>query len=79
MSPVNAKKLGLLVRKTDVGAQRIDGSHLETFGVVIAGLSLQNKLEMVQFFQETFLLVVLGMPFLTLGVQAYGLRRKSSS
>ena len=35
--------------------------------MVIAGFSLQDKLGMVRFSQETFLLVVLGMPFLTLG------------
>ena len=32
-----AKKLGLQVQKTDVGAQKIDGSTLETYGMVIAG------------------------------------------
>ena len=36
MSPAYAKKLGLQVRKTDVGAQKINGSTLETFGMVIA-------------------------------------------
>ena len=66
MHPAYAKKLGFLVRKTNVGAQKIDGSTLETFGMVIAGFSLQDKLEMVRFFHETFC-VVLGMPFLTLG------------
>ena len=82
MNPAYAKKLGLLVRKTDVGAQNIDGSRLETFGMVIAGFSLQDKLGMVRFFQDTFLLVVLEMPFLTLGSadQTYrGLQRGSSS
>ena len=72
MNPAYAKKLGLRIRQTDVGAQKIDGSHLDTFGMVIAGFSLQNKLGKVRFFQETFLVadtrmeVVLGMPFLTL-------------
>lgn len=37
-------KRGLSVRKTDVGAQKINGSHPETFGMVIAGFSLQDKL-----------------------------------
>ena len=82
MNPAYAKKLGLLVRKTDVGAQKIDGSRLETFGMELAGFSLQDKLGMVRFSQETFLLVVLGMPFLTLGSadQTYkGFQRGSSS
>ena len=36
MSPAYAKKLGLKTRKTKVGAQKIDGSALETFEMVIA-------------------------------------------
>ena len=35
MSPPYAKRLGLMTRKTDVKAQKIDGSALETFGMVI--------------------------------------------
>ena len=70
MAPVYAKELGLRVRKTDVGAQKIDGSTLETYGMVIAGFQVQDKFERTRFFQETFLVadismeVVLGMPFL---------------
>ena len=73
INPAYAKKLGLRVRQTDIGAQKIDGSHLETFGMVIASFSLQDKLGKVRFFQETFLVtdtrieVVLEMFFLTLG------------
>ena len=72
MNPAYAKKLGLRIRQTDVGAQKINGSHLNTFGIVIADFSLQNKLGKVRFFQKTFLVadtrmeVVLGMFFLTL-------------
>ena len=71
MNPAYAKKLGLRIRQTNVGAQKIDGSHLNIFGIVTAGFSLQNKLGKVQFFQKTFLMtdtrieVVLGMLFLT--------------
>ena len=36
MNPALARKLGLKTRKTNVGAQKIDGSALETFGMVIA-------------------------------------------
>ena len=73
MTPAYAKKLGLRTRKTDVGAQKIDGSSLDTFGMVIAGFQVIDKLGRARFFQETFLLadttmeVVLGMPFLTFG------------
>ena len=31
-----AQKLGLKIRRTNVGAQKIDSSALETFGMVIA-------------------------------------------
>ena len=72
MSPAYASKLGLRVRHTDVGAQKIDGSTLQTFGMVLANFRMEDKLGRTRFFQETFLLanisaeVVLGMPFLTL-------------
>ena len=72
MTPRYVSKLGLKVRPTDVGAQKIDGSTLETFGMVLASFQVEDKLGRPQFFQETFLLadlsmkVVLGMPFLTL-------------
>lgn len=70
---MRASKLGLKVRKTDVGAQMIDESSLPTYGMVIASFQVQNQLDRLHFFQETFLLadtsmdVILGMPFLTLG------------
>ena len=37
ITPAYAKKLGLRTQRTDVGAQKIDGSSLNTFGIVIAG------------------------------------------
>ena len=63
--------LGLKVRVTNVGIQKIDGSLLVTYGIVIAAFQVVNKLHRSWFFQETFLLadismeVVLGMRFLT--------------
>ena len=36
MSPAYAKRLGLKIRKINVGVQKIDGSALENFGMVIA-------------------------------------------
>ena len=36
MNPNYARKLGLKIRRTNIGAQKIDGSALETFGMVIA-------------------------------------------
>ena len=35
MSPAYAKRLSLKIRKTNVRAQKIDDSVLETFGMVI--------------------------------------------
>ena len=72
MTPAYAAKLGLQVRKTDIGAQKIDGSTLKTFGMVLADFQVEDKLGRVRFFQKTFLLanisaeVVLDMSFLTL-------------
>ena len=71
MTPAYASKLGLRVRHTDVEAQKIDGSILQTFGMVLANFQVKDKLRRTRFFQETFLLadiiaeVVLDMPFLT--------------
>ena len=70
MSPAYAKKLGLKIWKTNVGAQKIDGSALKTFGMVIANFQVEDKGGRPRFFQETFLVadtkfeMVLGMPFL---------------
>ena len=71
ITPGYASKLGLKVRPTNVGAQKIVGSTLETFGMVPASFQVKDKLERPQYFQETFLSdlsieVVLEMPFLTL-------------
>ena len=67
-----ASKLGLKVCFTNVGVQKIDGSTLKTFKIVLASFQVKDTLRKAWFFQETFLLadlnieVVLGMPFLTL-------------
>lgn len=72
MAPAYGKKLGLRMRKTDVGTQKIEGSILETYGIVIAGIQIQDKLGKARFFKETFLVtdtsleIIFEMPFLTL-------------
>ena len=72
MNPAYASRLGLRVHRNDIGAQKIDGSTLKTFGMVLASFQVEDKLGKIQFLQKTFLLadisteVVLGMPFLTL-------------
>ena len=72
INPDFAQKLGFKIWKTNVGAQKIDGSALETFGMVIADFQIENKIGRPRFFQETFLVantkfkVILGMLFLKL-------------
>ena len=72
MTPAISAKLGLSIWPTGIGAQKIDGSALKTYGMVIAGFLIQDKTGKIQFFEKTFLLadtsieVVLGMPFLAL-------------
>ena len=71
MTPAYALKLGFQVRRTNVGVQKIHGSILEMFGIILASFQVKDKLGQARFFQETFLLadlsveVVLEMPFLT--------------
>ena len=43
MTPAYAKKLGLRTRKTNVGAQKIDRSSLDTFGIVITDFQVLDK------------------------------------
>ena len=69
MSPVYAKRLGVKTWKTNIGAQKIDGSALKTFGMVIADFQMEDRSGRPKFFQETFLVantkfeVILGMSF----------------
>ena len=72
MTPAFAAKLGLSTQSRNVGAQKIDGSTLKTYGMTIAGFSIQDGLGKIRFFEDTVLLgdtsidVVLEMPFLSL-------------
>ena len=72
MSPAYVERLGLKTRKTNIGAQKIDGSALETFWIVIADFQVEDKSGRPRFFQETFLVAdtkfeaILGMLFLKL-------------
>ena len=50
MHSTYATKLGLRARKIDVGAQKIDGSHLDTFEMVIADCFVKDKLKRVRLF-----------------------------
>ena len=57
ITPAYASKLGLKVYPTNVGAQKINGSTLKIFGIVLASFQVEDKLEKPWFFQKTFLLV----------------------
>ena len=70
--PSFVKQLGFSIRPTDVRAQKIDGTTLDTQGMIVAVFSVVDKANRVGFFEKTFLVanvnpeVVLGMPFFTL-------------
>ena len=59
------------MQKTNGNTQKIDGSLLKTYSMIIAAFQVLDKLGHSWFFQKTFLLtnigmaVVLGMLFLT--------------
>ena len=56
----------------DVGVQKIDGTTLDTYEIVVVAFLVMDKANQVRFFEKTFLVanvspeVVLDMPFLTL-------------
>ena len=66
------QKLKLPVRPTNVGAQKLDSTMLNTFGIVVTAFLVTDKANQVRFFEETFLVanvspeVVLGILFFTL-------------
>ena len=72
MNPAFEAKLGLSIRPIGIGAQKIDGSALRTYGMAIVRFPIQGKSGRTRFFEGTFLLadssmeLVLGMPFLAL-------------
>ncbi len=72
MSQAFAQQIGFKIRKTNVGAQKIDGTTLETYGMVVSTFSVLDKDGRKRFFEESFLLadvrldIVLKIPFLTM-------------
>ena len=70
--PTFAWELGLPIKPTDVGAQKIDGTILDTFGIVVTAFLVTDKVNQVRCFEKTFLVanvspkIVFGMLFLTL-------------
>ncbi len=72
MSQAFAQQLGLKIHKTNIGAQKIDGTILEAYKIVVSTFSVSDKDGRERFFEESFLLadvkpnIVLGIPFLTM-------------
>ena len=66
------KKLGFLVQTINIDTQKIDGTTLESYRMVVAAFSMTNQVNKVKFFEKIFLVanirpdVVLGMLFLNL-------------
>ena len=54
-------QLGLKMQITSVDTQKIDGSLLKTYSIIIAAFQVFDKLGSFCFFQETFLLVEISM------------------
>ena len=46
------EKLGFKTQKTNIGAQKIDGSAFETFAMVIADFRVEDKVGRPRFFQK---------------------------
>ncbi len=77
MSQAFAQQLGLKIWKTNVRAQKIDGTTLETYKMVVSTFSMSYKDGRERFFDKSFLLadvksdVLFRMLFLTSGDSMY--------
>lgn len=47
MTPTYILKLGLITQKTDINAQKIKGSLLVTYEMILVDFSVQNKLRKI--------------------------------
>lgn len=56
MTLVFAAILSLTYKPINIGAQKIDKFFLETYSMDLIGFLVQDSLEKVRFFKETFLL-----------------------
>lgn len=82
MSQVFAYQLGLKMQNTNVRAQKIDGTTLETYGMVVFTFSVLDKNGRKRFFEKTFFLanvkpnIVLGMLFLIMNKADVGFQAR---
>ena len=56
INPAFASQLGFKIWKTNVGAQKIYGTTLETYRIIIFTFSMLDKDSRGKFFEESFLL-----------------------
>ena len=74
ISQAFAYQLDLTIWKTNVGAQKIDGTTLETYRMVVFTFSISDKDGSKRFFEENFVLadvqpeIVFRMLFLTMSI-----------
>ena len=72
MNQTFAHQLGFKIRKTNVGVQKIDGTILKTYKIIVSTFSVLDKDSKERFFEENFLLahvkldIILKMLFLTM-------------
>ncbi len=72
MSQTFAHQLGLKIWKTNIRAQKIDGSTLEIYGMVVFTFSVSDKDGRERFFEKSFFMadvkpdIVFRIPFLTM-------------
>ena len=70
--PAFIERLGFMVQITNVGAEKINGITLETYGIVVAAFSMTDQVDRIRFFEEIFLIAnvspdaIFGIPFFTL-------------
>ena len=70
--PTFAKELGLPIRLTDIRLQKIDGTIIEIYEIIVAVFAVTDKANQVKFFEKTFPVLnvspkeVFEIPFLTL-------------
>lgn len=67
-----AQELGFSIRSTDIRAQKIDNTMLDTYRIIFAAFLVTDKVNQIRFFEQTFLVtnvcleVVFGIFFLIL-------------
>ena len=52
MTPAYTSTLGLRARHTNIGAQKIDGSTLQMFEMILADFQVEDKLGKARFFKK---------------------------